>query len=585
MNRTRPNRAGLDDGSGDGGLLAWRLAGLLGVLVLFHLARFSFLLSPPPLSVFSPLFPFFATQVLAVSQVERFSPPSSSPPLRRLLRFLPSATPSPTSSTCPPCSPVASPPLPQRRPPFRRRPAPSCRTTSQQGHPSCRPTQPGRSWTDCECSLEIPLTQQRILTRLLPVPGPSTNSRATPHASAYHYRPTPTRATTLPTGLGFHLDEPTSTVASLPPVGSAAAQDLFSPSIYSTNSPDSSNLHPSPSTDSLPSPPSPGMDNLQVQEPLAWSDGPEWRDDVNYDSPVWTSRWGSRQDSTVSDSLWGTSGDGNGFAGSLAAPAGPVRRSSTGSTHSNTGGFLPVPLRRHNGGRLSDTSSNKSSLFRFSGIPFDPVTISDSTSSLEGDGWDDISNAISDEVHNNGVSGGFAFATHRSGSRVSDRSYDSAFQFDGPSRRPSTDSNFAHPPIMFGRQRAPLPSSFLPVPANAGAELLNRRGSTGGFSDYQIRRASYERRASGGHHPLVTSVDPLWTPEAEEHEPTFDRRESTGSEMERINKLNFLVELQRRASQVVQIGPEERHQAIDQWQADRDAVVRTNLMTSAAPEG
>lgn len=46
MNRTRPNRAGFDDGSGDGGLLAWRLAGLLGVLVLFHLARFSFVLLP-----------------------------------------------------------------------------------------------------------------------------------------------------------------------------------------------------------------------------------------------------------------------------------------------------------------------------------------------------------------------------------------------------------------------------------------------------------------------------------------------------------------------------------------------------------
>jgi hypothetical protein len=421
----------------------------------------------------------------------------------------------------------------------------------------------------------------------------------------------------------------------LPPLRSHP--DLFSPaSVYSSNSPES-NFHTStsPSTDSLPSPGSPHDVDGDPRghgehDARAWSGTPDWEDEDNYDSPVWGSRWARhRNDSTVSDSLWGSLDGGGsslfslstgGFKDVVAVDANRAgRRSSTGS--SLVGGhvvahrtFLPVP---RSFSRRSDSSVG--SLFRFAGPPASLATRSASSPPIgDGDGWDDLSSAISDEVLGGGSSGhhhsslptfgdnlfGSFGSTTRYGSQDTRASYDSAFQFDGPAhshlhqlRRPSADS-LPVPPAATANipRRAPVVNGNLyPAPANAGAELLFRRNSAGSFTDYQNRRASFERRTSIGSHPLVASVDPLVSPEADERTAeTFDaplavpsgsgkhtrsvngsaRRESSQSELEREHRLAFLMDLDRRVSQVVEVQSGGRQYRADQWEIEPSAIVR-----------
>lgn len=413
------------------------------------------------------------------------------------------------------------------------------------------------------------------------------------------YRPRPAldRSVTAPAvipGLGFHVVPPRQ------PQPVSPAADLFSPSIYSSSS------LPSPSTDSLPSPVSSHSGEEHAEDDArAWSGTPEWDDDDNYNSPVWGSRWARRQDSTVSDSLWGSAdGSDSLFGGSLSADGGrkDASRSLDGlaarslSTDSSAGGqltdgggrlFLPAAPRTYT--RRSESSVG--SLFRFAG-PAIAISAS-SASPVEPDGWEDLSTAISDEVHYDGGGGGGAYGSYQSSLRLSSNhraSYDSAFAFDGPTRRPSNDSFLAPPPAQLPR-RAPIHGgSLVPAaPANAGAELLFRRNSAGSFSDYQMRRASFERRTSVGSHPLVTAVDPLFSPELELlpaeqlSAPTAaDRRVSTVSELEREDRLAFLMDLQRRVSQVVEVQPGGRQYAIDQWEMDRQAIVSRALPRPSA---
>lgn len=434
----------------------------------------------------------------------------------------------------------------------------------------------------------------------------------------YRPRPTFSRSTTAPAvaphGLGFHVQQVARPAApTLPPVGLPFERpvlplpplqpSLFSPaSVYSSNSPESgvyrTSPYTSPSTDSLPSPGSPHDANERNTGARAWSGTPEWEDEDTYDSPVWGSRWARRNDSTVSDSLWGSNDGGNGsslFSLSVGAglkdvvESGGGRRSSTDSSVGGGGGqllshgsFLPIP---RSYSRRSDSSVG--SLFRFAGPAASITTRSPSPQPIgDGDGWDDISSAISDEVlgrrHDRPTFGDNSFGSL--GSQDTRGSYDSAFQFDSM-RRPSADSLLApFQPASVPRRAAIVNGSLLPAPANAGAELLNRRNSAGSFTDYQIRRASFERRSSIGSHPLVYSVDPLVSPEADEGAadafatlPVLTkggRRESTQSELERESRLAFLMDLDRRVSQVVEVKPGGRSYPADQWDVEPNAIVR-----------